>query len=159
VSEHLVFDGEHIPIATLPGMRDRTVTISSAGKTFSFTGWKIGWVTGTPELVTAVRTAKQFLTFLSGGPFQYAIAAGLALPDSFYADLSAGLKRKRDLLGAGLGEAGFEVFSPHGTYFITTGIAGLSDADGLDFCRRLPHICGVVAVPNSVFYDDKKAGR
>jgi N-succinyldiaminopimelate aminotransferase len=159
VYEHIVFDGEHIPIATLPGMRERTVTISSAGKTFSFTGWKIGWVTGTPELVTAVRTAKQFLTYVSGGPFQYAIAAGLALPDSFYADLSAGLQRKRDLLGAGLGAAGFEVFAPQGTYFITTDIAGLSDADGLDFCRRLPRICGVVAVPNSVFYDDKQAGR
>jgi N-succinyldiaminopimelate aminotransferase len=159
VYEHIVFDGEHIPIATLPGMRDRTVTISSAGKTFSFTGWKIGWVTGTPELVTAVRTAKQFLTFVSGGPFQYAIATGLALPDSFYAGLSAGLKRKRDLLGAGLRQAGFEVFAPQGTYFITTDIAGLSDADGLDFCRRLPYACGVVAVPNSVFYDDKQAGR
>jgi N-succinyldiaminopimelate aminotransferase len=159
VYEHVVFDGEHVPIATLPGMRERTVTISSAGKTFSFTGWKIGWVTGTPELVTAVRTAKQFLTFVSGGPFQYAIAAGLALPDSFYAGLSAGLKRKRDLLGAGLRAAGFDVFTPQGTYFITTDIAGLSDADGLDFCRRLPHLCGVVAVPNSVFYDHRQAGR
>jgi N-succinyldiaminopimelate aminotransferase len=159
VYEHIVFDGEHIPISTLPGMRERTVTIGSAGKTFSFTGWKIGWVTSTPELVTAVRTAKQFLTFVSGGPFQYAIATGLALPDSFYADLSAGLKAKRDLLAAGLTAAGFEVFAPHGTYFITTSIAGLSSADGLDFCRRLPRICGVVAVPNAVFYDDKQAGR
>ena len=159
VYEHIVFDGEHIPISTLPGMRERTVTIGSAGKTFSFTGWKIGWVTSTPELVTAVRTAKQFLTFVSGGPFQYAIATGLALPDSFYAELSAGLKAKRDLLAAGLTAAGFEVFAPHGTYFITTSIAGLSPADGLDFCRRLPQICGVVAVPNAVFYDDKQAGR
>ncbi len=159
VYEHIVFDGEHIPMSTLPGMRERTVTIGSAGKTFSFTGWKIGWVTSTPELVTAVRTAKQFLTFVSGGPFQYAIATGLALPDSFYAELSAGLKAKRDLLAAGLTAAGFEVFAPHGTYFITTSIAGLSPADGLDFCRRLPHICGVVAVPNAVFYDDKQAGR
>jgi N-succinyldiaminopimelate aminotransferase len=159
VYEHIVFDGEHIPISTLPGMRERTVTIGSAGKTFSFTGWKIGWVTSTPELVSAVRTAKQFLTFVSGGPFQYAIATGLALPDSFYADLSAGLKAKRDLLAAGLAAAGFEVFAPHGTYFITTSIDGLSPADGLDFCRRMPHICGVVAVPNAVFYDDKQAGR
>jgi N-succinyldiaminopimelate aminotransferase len=159
VYEHIVFDGEHIPISTLPGMRERTVTIGSAGKTFSFTGWKIGWVTATPELVTAVRPAKQFLTFVSGGPFQYAIATGLTLPDSFYADLSAGLKGKRDLLAAGLAAAGFEVFAPQGTYFITTSIAGLSAADGLDFCRRLPRICGVVAVPNAVFYDDKQAGR
>ena len=159
VYEHIVFEGEHIPISTLPGMRERTVTIGSAGKTFSFTGWKIGWVTATPDLVGAVRTAKQFLTFVSGGPFQYAIAAGLALPDSFYAELSAGLKGKRDLLAAGLVAAGFDVFAPQGTYFITTSIAGLSDADGLDFCRRLPYVCGVVAVPNAVFYDDKVAGR
>ncbi len=102
VYEHLVFDGEHIPIASLPGMRERTVTISSAGKTFSFTGWKIGWVTGTPELVTAVRTAKQFLTYVNGGPFQYAIATGLALSDAFYAGLASGLRRKRDTLAAGL---------------------------------------------------------
>jgi N-succinyldiaminopimelate aminotransferase len=159
VYEHLVFDGEHVPIATLPGMRERTVTISSAGKTFSFTGWKIGWVTGTPELVTAVRTAKQFLTYVSGGPFQYAIAAGLALPDTFYAGLASGLHRKRDTLAAGLRAAGFEVFSPQGTYFITTDIAPLGESDGLAFCRRLPYRCGVVAVPNVVFYDNQPAGR
>lgn len=159
VYEHLVFDGQHIPIATLPGMRERTVTISSGGKTFSFTGWKIGWVTGTPELVTAVRTAKQFLTYVSGGPFQYAIAAGLALPDAFYTDLTANLHRKRDLLASGLRTAGFEVFVPHGTYFISTDIAPLGETDGLAFCRSLPHRCGVVAVPNVVFYDDQPAGR
>jgi N-succinyldiaminopimelate aminotransferase len=159
VYEHIVFDGEHIPMATLPGMRERTVSISSAGKTFSFTGWKIGWVTGTPELVTAVRTAKQFLTYVSGGPFQYAIAVGLALPDTFYADLASGLRRKRDVLADGLRGAGFEVFAPQGTYFITTDIAGLSRADGLDFCRQLPHRCGVVAVPNAVFYDNAEIGR
>src|SRR5580692_8391720 len=159
VYEHIVFDGEHIPIATLPGMRGRTVSISSAGKTFSFTGWKIGWVTGTRELVTAVRTAKQFLTYVSGGPFQYAIATGLALPDSFYADLAGGLRRKRDLLGAGLKDAGFEVFLPQGTYFITTDIAPLGESDGLAFCRELPYRCGVVAVPNVVFYDNQQAGR
>ena len=159
VYEHIVFDGEHIPIATLPGMRDRTVTISSGGKTFSFTGWKVGWVTGTPPLVTAVRTAKQFLTYVASGPFQYAVAAGLALPDTFYSVLAADLHRRRDLLAAGLRDAGFAVFAPQGTYFITTDIAGLSDAGGLDFCRRLPRTCGVVAVPNEVFYDDKTAGR
>ena len=158
VYEHIVFAGEHIPIATLPGMRERTATISSAGKTFSFTGWKVGWVTGSAELVTAVRTAKQFLTYVSSGPFQYAIAVGLALPDSFYADLSAGLERRRDLLAAGLRDAGFEVFAPQGTYFITTDIAGLGEPDGLAFCRSLPRRCGVVAVPNVVFYDDRQAG-
>jgi N-succinyldiaminopimelate aminotransferase len=159
VYEHLVFEGVHIPMATLPGMRERTVTISSGAKTFSFTGWKVGWVTGTPELVTAVRTAKQFLTFVNGGPFQYAIAAGLALPDAFYADAAASLRRKRDLLAGGLRSAGFEVFVPQGTYFITTDIAALGEPDGLEFCRNLPHRCGVVAVPNVVFYDDRDAGR
>ncbi|HKD88892.1 MAG TPA: pyridoxal phosphate-dependent aminotransferase [Streptosporangiaceae bacterium] len=159
VYEHLVFDGQHIPIATFPGMRERTVTISSAGKTFSFTGWKIGWVTGTPELVNAVRTAKQFLTYVSGGPFQFAIAAGLALPDAFYTDLTASLHRKRDLLASGLRAAGFDVFVPHGTYFISTDIAPLGETDGLAFCRSLPRRCGVVAVPNVVFYDDRAAGR
>jgi N-succinyldiaminopimelate aminotransferase len=159
VYEHLVFDGEHIPIATLSGMRERTVTISSAGKTFSFTGWKIGWVTGTPELVTAVRTAKQFLTYVSGGPFQYAITTGLGMADTFYAGLAAGLRRKRDLLAAGLRDAGLEVYVPAGTYFITTDIAPLGERDGLAFCRALPHRCGVVAVPNVVFYDNTEAGR
>jgi N-succinyldiaminopimelate aminotransferase len=159
VYEHIVFDGEHIPVATLPGMRDRTLSISSAGKTFSFTGWKVGWVTGSSALVAAVRTAKQFLTYVSSGPFQYAIAGGLALPDSFYSGLAASLRARRDILAAGLAKAGFEVFSPQGTYFITTDIAGLSDAGGLDFCRQLPHQCGVVAVPNAVFYDDRQAGR
>jgi N-succinyldiaminopimelate aminotransferase len=159
VYEHIVFDGQHIPIATLPGMRDRTVSISSAGKTFSFTGWKVGWVTGTAELVTAVKTAKQFLTFVSSGPFQYAIAGGLAMPDAFYASLADNLRRKRDVLSAGLSEAGFDVFSPHGTYFVTTDIGSLGESDGLAFCRDLPRRCGVVAVPNVVFYDDQQAGR
>jgi N-succinyldiaminopimelate aminotransferase len=159
VYEHLIFDGQHIPISSLPGMRERTVTISSGGKTFSFTGWKIGWVTGAPELVTAVRTAKQFLTFVNGGPFQYAIAAGLALPDTFYAQLATDLRRKRDLLAAGLRSAGFEVYLPQGTYFITSDIAGLGEYDGLEFCRSLPHRCGVVAVPNVVFFDNQAAGR
>jgi N-succinyldiaminopimelate aminotransferase len=140
-------------------MRERTVTIGSAGKTFSFTGWKIGWVTAAPELVAAVRTAKQFLTFVSGGPFQYAIATGLALPDAFYTGLSSSLHRKRDLLAAGLREAGFDVFIPQGTYFITADISPLGESDGLAFCRSLPHRCGVVAVPNVVFYDDQAAGR
>ena len=159
VYEHLVFEGAHTPIATLPGMRERTVTISSGAKTFSFTGWKIGWVTAAPELVSAVRTAKQFLTYVNGGPFQYAIAAGLALPDSFYSDVAAGLRRKRDLLAGGLRSAGLEVFVPQGTYFITADIAVLGESDGLEFCRSLPRRCGVVAVPNVVFYDDRDAGR
>ena len=159
VYEHLVFDGEHIPMASLPGMRERTVTISSGGKTFSFTGWKIGWVLATPELTTAVRTAKQFLTYVSGGPFQYAIAAGLRLGDDYYAEFAADLKAKRDHLGAGLRSAGFDVFEPAGTYFITTDIRPFGTDDGLDFCWSLPERVGVVAVPNVVFYDNKHEGR
>ncbi len=159
VYEHIVFDGQHVPIATLPGMRERTVSISSAAKTFSFTGWKVGWATGTQELVTAVRTAKQFLTFVASGPFQYAVAGGLAMPDSFYSGLADDLRGKRDLLVTGLAEAGFEVFNPHATYFVTTSVAALGEPDGMAFCRALPHQCGVVAVPNVVFYDDTEAGR
>ncbi|MER5759615.1 pyridoxal phosphate-dependent aminotransferase [Streptomyces sp. NPDC002082] len=158
VYEHLVFEGAHTPLASLPGMRERTVTISSAGKSFSFTGWKVGWVTGTPELVTAVRSAKQFLTYVSSGPFQYAIAEALALPDAYYDSFRADLAAKRDLLSDGLAAAGFEVFRPQGTYFVTTDITPLGERDGLAFCRALPERCGVVAIPNQVFYDDKAAG-
>jgi len=159
VYEHLVFDGEHVPIGSLPGMRERTVSISSAGKTFSFTGWKIGWVTGTAELVAAVRTVKQFLTYVSGGPFQYAIAEALRMPDAYYAGIGADLRGKRDLLCAGLSRAGFEVYPPEGTYFVTTDIRHLPAADGVEFCRELPHRAGVVAIPSAVFYDDAEAGR
>ncbi|HUK68021.1 MAG TPA: pyridoxal phosphate-dependent aminotransferase [Streptosporangiaceae bacterium] len=159
VYEHVAFDGEHVPIVTMPGMRERTVSISSGGKTFSFTGWKIGWVTGMPDLVSAVRTAKQFLTYVSGGPFQYAIAEALRLPDDYYLGLRDGLRRKRDLLCAGLRGAGFDVYEPAGTYFITTDARPLGEKDGVEFCRSLPGRCGVVAVPNAVFYDDPQAGR
>lgn len=159
VYEHLVFAGAHHPIAALPGMRGRTVSISSSGKTFSYTGWKIGWVTGDAPLVAAVRAAKQYLTFVSGGPFQYAIAEALALPDAFFTDFREGMRRKRDLLAKGLRTAGFRVYEPEGTYFITTDISPFGDEDAGAFCRALPERCGVAAVPNSVFYDDPEAGR
>jgi N-succinyldiaminopimelate aminotransferase len=159
VYEHMVYAGEHVPIGSLPGMRERTVSISSAGKTFSFTGWKIGWVTASAELVAAVRAVKQFLTFVNGGPFQYAIAEALRMPDEYFAGISADLHGKRDLLCAGLSEAGFLVYPPDGTYFVTTDIGPLGDADGVEFCRTLPHEAGVVAIPNAVFYDDPDAGR
>ncbi|MFF5556601.1 pyridoxal phosphate-dependent aminotransferase [[Kitasatospora] papulosa] len=158
VYEHLVFEGEHIPLASLPGMRERTVTVSSAGKTFSLTGWKIGWITASPELVTAVRSAKQFLTYVSGGPLQYAVADALRLPDSYFDGLREDLRAKRDLLSAGLTEAGFEVYEPAGTYFVTTDIRPLGETDGFAFCRALPERCGVVAVPNAVFYDHREQG-
>ncbi len=159
VYEHLVFDGEHVPIASFPGMRERTVTIGSAGKTFSFTGWKIGWVTATPELVTAVKTTKQFMTYVSGGPFQYAVAEALALPDEYYAALAADLKARRDLFVPGLAALGFTVYPPQGTYFVTADIAGRGERDGVEFCRTLPERVGVVAIPSAVFYDDKAAAR
>ncbi|MGW3038639.1 pyridoxal phosphate-dependent aminotransferase [Kitasatospora sp. NPDC001159] len=159
VYEHLVFGTVHHPIAALPGMRERTVTISSAGKTFSFTGWKVGWVTASPELVSAVRTAKQYLTYVSSGPFQYAVAEALRLPDRYFDTFRADLLRKRDLLVDGLSAAGFRVFNPGGTYFITTDITPLGEKDGMEFCRSLPERCGVVAIPNVVFYDNVAAGQ
>ncbi|MGW1835814.1 pyridoxal phosphate-dependent aminotransferase [Streptomyces sp. NPDC002067] len=158
VYEHLVFEGAHVPIASFPGMRERTVTISSAGKTFSFTGWKVGWVTAAPELVAAVRAAKQFLTFSSAGPFQHALAEALALPDSYYTGLLEDLRAKRDLLSDGLRAAGFAVYPPQGTYFVTADVRPLGHTDGHAFCRTLPERAGVVAVPNAVFYDHRDQG-
>ncbi|AWT44501.1 MULTISPECIES: pyridoxal phosphate-dependent aminotransferase [Streptomyces] len=159
VYEHLVFDDvEHVPLASLPGMRERTVTIGSAGKTFSFTGWKVGWVTAAPGLVAAVRSAKQFLTYVSSGPFQYAVAEALALPESYFTAFREDMRAKRDLLAAGLAEAGFGVFRTAGTYFITTDIRPLGESDGIAFCRALPERAGVVAIPNAVFYDHREAG-
>jgi N-succinyldiaminopimelate aminotransferase len=160
VYEHLTFDGRrHRPIATLPGMFERTLTISSAGKTFSFTGWKIGWATGPAELVSAVRTVKQYLTYVSGAPFQHAIAAALALPAEVTEELRSGLEAKRDRLCKGLASAGFDVRPPAGTYFVTADIRPLGWTDGLELCRSLPKLAGVVAVPCQVFYDDVDAGR
>jgi N-succinyldiaminopimelate aminotransferase len=160
VYEHLVFDGrEHVPLATLPGMAARTLTISSAGKTFSLTGWKIGWACGPRALVAAVQTAKQFLTFVSGAPFQHAIAHALALPDAYFESFRAGLQAKRDRLCAGLEAAGLDVLRPAGTYFVTADIRALGEQDGHAFCLELPQRAGVVAVPTVVFYDDKPVGR
>jgi N-succinyldiaminopimelate aminotransferase len=159
VYEHLVFESPHVSLASLPGMAERTVTISSAAKTFSVTGWKIGWACARPELIAAIRTAKQFLTFVNGAPFQYAIAQGLTESDQYFIDAAQVLREKRDLLAAGLTAAGFEVIASHGTFFLTTDISSISDDDGYTFCRTLPERCGVVAIPSSVFYDDKDAGR
>jgi N-succinyldiaminopimelate aminotransferase len=158
VYEHLVFDGRHIPLATLPGMRERTLTISSGGKTFSCTGWKVGWICASPELVDAVKTVKQFLTYVNGGPFQYGVAVGLGLPNERIFELAAVLGEKRDRLSAGLAEAGLTVLPSAGTYFVSVDIRGLGEEDGLAFCRALPERCGVVAVPSVTFYDDKIAG-
>jgi N-succinyldiaminopimelate aminotransferase len=159
VYEHIVFDGVHQPLASLPGMAERTVTISSAGKTFSFTGWKVGWACGPAPLVAAVRTAKQFLTYVNAAPFQHAVVTGLALGDDYYEGLRDDLRAKRDLLCAGLDAAGLTVYSPQGTYFVTADIRPLGEDDGMAFCRALPERCGVVAVPNQVFYADQAKGR
>jgi N-succinyldiaminopimelate aminotransferase len=161
VYEHLVFDDSvHRSLAALPGMAGRTVVISSGGKTFNTTGWKIGWVCGPAPLVTAIRTAKQFLTYVNGAPFQPAIAAGLLLGDDYFTQLATDLQSKRDRLMSGLSAAGFTAFRPSGTYFVTADIRQVApDGDGLAFCRSLPQRCGVVAIPNVVFYDNKAEGR
>lgn len=151
VYEHLRFDGAHLPIATLPGARDRTVTISSAGKTFAATGWKIGWLTAPAALVTAVLTVKQFLTYAGGSPFQPAVAVALDLPDSYYAGIAADLAAKRDLLGGALEVAGLEVSVPAGSYFVVADARALGGHDAGAFVRRLATEARVVGIPVSAF--------
>ncbi|MFT3799497.1 aminotransferase class I/II-fold pyridoxal phosphate-dependent enzyme [Microbacterium sp.] len=153
VYEHLVFDEPHVPIATIPGAAERTLTISSAGKTFSTTGWKIGWITGPAALIDAVLAVKQFLTYVNGTPFQSAIAVGLGLPDAFFGGIAATLRAKRDLLGAGLAAAGLDVSVAAGSYFTVADAATLMDegTDAGDFCRALPERSGVVAIPLTAF--------
>ena len=162
VYEHLVFTDAaepHVPLAALPGMRERTLRISSAGKTFSCTGWKVGWATGPERLVSALTRVKQFLTFVNAGPLQPAVAVALGLGDDYFTGFRDELQARRDHLTAGLTEAGFAVQASDGTYFVTADIRPLGGTDGIEFCRELPARCGVVAVPTQVFYDDRAAGR
>ena len=159
VYEHLVFEGEHVPLATLPGMAERTLTISSIGKTFSFTGWKIGWACGPAELVGAVRGAKQFMTFAGGTPLQHAAAVALGIAEEHGARLAAELAAKRDRLCDGLERAGAEVLRPAGTYFVNADVRPLGYDDGVAFCRDLPERAGVVAIPTSVFSGDPERVR
>ena len=158
--EHLWFDGHpHIPISTLPGMFDRTITIGSGGKSFSFTGWKVGWASGPQRLISAVRVARQHLSYVSGGPFQWAMAAGLRLPDTYFDELRADLAAKRDLLSAGLTDIGFTVLPSEGTYFVTTDIRPLGFTDGMEFCMTLPERAGVAAIPHQFFCDDPEPAK
>ena len=160
VYEHLTFDGvRHLPLGTLPGMAERTVTLSSAGKTFSATGWKIGWATGPAELVAAVRAAKQYLTYVNGAPFQPAVAGALRLPDDYFEGFRASLQGKRDRLIDGLTAAGVTTFAPSGTYFVVADARSLGFDDGYRLCLELPALCGVVAVPMSPFYENPDGAR
>ena len=163
VYEHLVFDGTHRLLATYPNMAERTVTISSGGKTFSFTGWKIGWACGPKLIIDAVRTAKQFLTFVSGAPLQPAIAVGLRLGDDYFDQFASSMLGKRDRLCQLLEAAGFDVLTPQGTYFVNADISTVAARAGAplrstDFCLDLPRRAGVVAVPSEVFYQNQDNG-
>ncbi|GAB3998596.1 pyridoxal phosphate-dependent aminotransferase [Glycomyces albus] len=160
VYEHLTFDGrEHLPPAVLPGLGDRTLTISSAGKTFSLTGWKVGWVSGPPHLVEQVRSVKQWLTYCSGTPLQYGVAAALASGEEYYRESAAGYQYRRDLLVEGLADIGFTVRPSEGALFVTAGAEAFGVEDGLEFCLELPERCGVVAVPNQALYVDSRIPR
>ncbi len=159
VYEHLTYDGcEHIPIATLPGMRERCVAISSAGKSFSVTGWKIGWVCAPAPLLQAVNTVKQFLTYTHSPAMQHAVAYALSNEMAWVADLRSSLQERRDQLAAGLESVGLRVTRPQGTYFIQADVRPLGTADGARFCRELPHQAGVVGIPTSVFCDSPDVG-
>ena len=160
VYEHLWYDGHpHIPVATLPGMAERTITLGSAGKSFSFTGWKVGWATGPTALIQAVRSIRQHLSFVSGGPFQHAIAHGLRMSDSYYEDFRHGLQAQRDLFTSGVRELGFTATESQGTYFLTTDLGPMTDyPDALSAARDLPRRAGVVAIPQQALCDHAGVG-
>jgi aspartate/methionine/tyrosine aminotransferase len=159
VYEHMVFEGEHVSLAGLPGMWDRTVTLSSLGKTFSLTGWKIGWAVAPSHLTAGVRAAHQFLTFATATPLQHAAAAALQAPRAYFDDLSASYRRKRDLLATGLEEVGLEVFVPEGTYFMMADHSRFGIGDDVAFVNHLIEAVGVAAIPPSAFYHDKAEAR
>ncbi|GAB3260316.1 aminotransferase class I/II-fold pyridoxal phosphate-dependent enzyme [Arthrobacter pigmenti] len=163
VYEHLTYGVPHTPVATLPGGAERTITISSAGKTFSFTGWKVGWVSGPAELIAQIRTVKTFMSYSSGTPFQIAVAKGLGMPDEFFSSIADRLASKKDVLSDGLREAGFEVYNPRGTYFVIADAAPLLRggrfSDGIDLARQLPELVGVAAIPVPAFCHPEGAER
>lgn len=151
VYEHLTFGQTHLPIATLPGGFERTLTISSAGKSFSFTGWKVGWATGPAHLITALRTVKQFLSYSSGPAFQKAVAQALLLPPTFHTEFAADLGQRGTLLANGLEQAGMQIMRPKGTYFLVADVQPLGFNNAVDLARLLPREAGVAAIPISVF--------
>jgi N-succinyldiaminopimelate aminotransferase len=160
VYEHMVYDENvHIPFATIPGMGERTITIGSAGKSLSLTGWKVGWATGPADLIAAVRVPRQHLSFVSGGPFQWAVADGLRLPDEYWQEFRDGMQMRRDLFCTGLRDLGIPVVVPEGTYFATSDVRPLGYEDGWSFCKDLPLRAGVVAIPHQVFHLDPEAGK
>ena len=159
--EHLWFDGHpHLPIATLPGMAERTITVGSAGKSLSFTGWKVGWATGPEDLIGAVRVIRQHLSYVSGGPFQWAVAEGLSeLPRSHWDAFRTTLAERRDLLTHGLSKVGLAVLPSEGTYFLLTDVSAVGYPSGERFCAELPHRSGVVAIPVAPFCDSLSVGQ
>jgi N-succinyldiaminopimelate aminotransferase len=159
VYEHILYDGEHVPMATLPGMRERTITISSFGKTFSLTGWKIGWAAAPPALTASVRAAHQFITFATATPLQHAAAAALAIGPDYYRDLAASYRRRRDYLVTELSDLGFRVDPPAGTYYVCADFRPLGFDDDVAFCRYLIEEVGVAAIPPSAFYENTRYGK
>jgi aminotransferase len=159
IYEHIVYDGEHIPMATVPGMAERTVAVNSLSKTYSVTGWRVGWVVASPPLTSAIRKVHDFLTVGAAAPLQAAGAVALALPDAYYASLAADYLRRRDLLLPSLEAAGLRPFVPDGAYYVMVDISGVTDEDDVTYARRLTADPGVASVPGSSFYSRPALGR
>jgi N-succinyldiaminopimelate aminotransferase len=159
VYEHLVYDGEHVSISTLPGMRERTVSLHSLSKSFSLTGWRVGWALAPETIATAIRTAHQFITFAAPTPMQEGAAAAMRAPASYFEELSSMYRKKRDLLVDVLSGVGFEVRAPSGAYFVCAGIAQLGFDDDVACCRYLTTEIGVAAIPPSAFYERSELGK